>query len=184
MRPWAVSPTLSYGYAAVPVEGDVCGRCYQIEFDGTGHHNARDPGSQQLAGKTMIVQATNVGYDVAGRQFDLLIPGGGVGAFDACTDQWGVADPAVLGAQYGGFLTACNSGSHADRKACVRDRCETVFADDRFEELRAGCEWFIDWFEAADNPNLRYSEVACPDALVEGSGSDRRPIDDVAPSCR
>jgi hypothetical protein len=37
----------------------------------------------------MIVQATNVGADVGEGQFDLAIPGGGVGLFNACTKQWG-----------------------------------------------------------------------------------------------
>ncbi|MEI8634903.1 hypothetical protein P4S72_28405 [Vibrio sp. PP-XX7] len=42
-----------------------------------------------MQGKTMIVQALNIGYDVSGGQFDLLVPGGGVGAFNACSAQWG-----------------------------------------------------------------------------------------------
>ena len=45
--------------------------------------------STSIAGKKMIVQATNVGADVGEGQFDLAIPGGGVGLFNACTDQWG-----------------------------------------------------------------------------------------------
>ena len=50
-----------------------------------------------VAGKTMIVQILNIGGDVGGNQIDLLIPGGGVGAFNACSNQWGTSD---LGAQY------------------------------------------------------------------------------------
>lgn len=180
--PVAVSETLSYGFAAVPAEGDICGRCYRIDFDGTGHYDAADPGSQQLAGHTMIVQATNIGHDVGGGQFDLLIPGGGVGLFNACTRQWGLESDAPLGAQYGGFLTACQAegGSHDDVRACVRNRCDTVFDEPHLAELRAGCEWFVDWFKAADNPNLDYAEVECPAALVAISGLDRRPLDDIA----
>ena len=183
MAPWSVSSTLAYGFAAVPASGDVCGRCYELSFEGTGHYSASDPGSVALAGKRMIVQATNIGYDVGGGQFDLLIPGGGVGAFDACTYQWGTSD---LGAQYGGFLSACReslggSASHAALKSCVQTRCVTTFAGS-FPDLLAGCTWFVDWFEAADNPNLQYREVSCPDALVNNSGVDRRPLADVA-SC-
>lgn len=180
MAPWSVSETLSYGFAAVPVEGDVCGRCYQLDFDGSGHHNPTDPGASMLSTKTMIVQATNVGYDVAGRQFDLLIPGGGVGLFDACSYQWGV-DTSELGATYGGFLTACQQ-QHNDRQAresCVLARCEAVFGAPEFAELRAACHWFVAWFHIADNPNLTYREVACPAALVERSGIDRRPLNDL-----
>ncbi|MCB9603657.1 MAG: hypothetical protein H6721_03785 [Sandaracinus sp.] len=184
MAPRAISDTLSYGYAAVPADGDICGRCYRLDFTGEGHYNAADPGSRALMGRTMIVQATNIGHDVGGGQFDLLIPGGGVGLFNACSRQWGVSD-AELGAQYGGLLTACQA-SHSDHDAvrgCVRDRCHAIFDEPQFAELRAGCDWFVDWYHAADNPNLTFREVACPADLIAESGVDRRPLDDVAGSC-
>lgn len=180
MAPWQVSNKLSYGYAAVPATGDICGRCYQVEFTGTSHNAGNDPGSAALKGKTMIVQATNIGYDVGNGQFDILIPGGGVGAFNACSYQWGQDD---LGAQYGGFLLQCkqqNPGaSHEANKACVKARCDSVFQAPAQQELRDACAWFTGWFEAADNPNLRYAEVPCPDGIVQVSGVDRRPLDDV-----
>jgi hypothetical protein len=44
----------------------------------------------------MIVQATNVGSDVGEGQFDLAIPGGGVGLFNACTAQWGMDQSNVI----------------------------------------------------------------------------------------
>lgn len=185
MAPWAVSDDLSYGYAAVPANGGICGRCYRLDFDGTGHYDASDPGSRALMGRTMIVQATNIGHDVSGGQFDILIPGGGVGAFNACSRQWGVTD-AELGAQYGGFLTACRAsgGNHDAVRACVRSRCAAVFDEPQFADLRRGCDWFIDWYQAADNPNLHFREVACPDAIVTRSGVDRRPLNDIAaPMC-
>jgi hypothetical protein len=65
----------------------------------------------------------------------------------------------------------------------VRDRCHALFDDARFADLRAGCDWFVDWFHAADNPNLTFREIACPSDLVTASGVDRRPLDDVAESC-
>ncbi len=182
MTPWAVSPTLAYGFAAIPAEGDICGRCYQLDFDGTGHYNDSDPGSVALLGKTMIVQATNIGYDVGGGQFDILTPGGGVGAFDACSYQWGVETPE-LGATYGGFMTYCQEqvgSDHGKLKECVLSRCAAVFDDPGLAELAAGCEWYVDWYEVADNPDLRYQEVACPEAIVARSGLDRGPLDDVA----
>jgi len=181
MRPWAVSETLAYGFAAVPARGAICGRCYMLEFDGTGHYDAADPGSQTLVAKRMIVQATNIGHDVDGGQFDILIPGGGVGLFDACSAQWGVAESDELGAQYGGILTACREtfGDHSAYSACVRERCQSLFRSPGLTELRAGCEWFVDWYGAADNPNVDYFEVACPDAIIAVSGVDRRPFDDI-----
>jgi hypothetical protein len=180
MAPWAVNDSLAYGFAEVPASGDICGRCYQLEFDGTGHYNAQDPGSVALAGKTMIVQATNIGFDVGGGQFDILTPGGGVGAFDACSFQWGV-DTAELGATYGGFMTACQQmgGDLAQIKQCVLSRCAAVFDEPGMADLAAGCEWYVGWYEAADNPNLRYQEVACPPQLVALSGIDRGPLGDV-----
>ncbi|MEZ4384205.1 MAG: hypothetical protein R3A79_22920 [Nannocystaceae bacterium] len=180
--PWALSDTLAYGFAAVPAQGDICGRCYQLDFDGTGHYNAQDPGSVALSGKRMIVQATNIGYDVGGGQFDILTPGGGVGLFDACSYQWDV-QTSELGATYGGFMTYCQEqgGDHETIKACVLSRCAAVFDDPGLAELAAGCEWYVQWYEAADNPNLRYQEVPCPSALVDISGIDRGPLNDVTP---
>ncbi|MEE2786052.1 MAG: endoglucanase [Myxococcota bacterium] len=186
MAPRAIDEHLAYGYAAVPADGDVCGRCYELTFTGLGHHDANDPGSQRLMGKRMIVQATNIGHDVAGRQFDILVPGGGVGLFDACTQQWGLADNTDLGAQYGGFLTACQADPTVEgydaMKTCVRTRCDSVFGAPRLAELRQGCHWFVDWYHIADNPVLDYREVPCPVDLVADSGVDRRPLNDVA-SC-
>jgi hypothetical protein len=103
----------------------------------------------------MIVQAINIGFDVQDRQFDLLIPGGDIGAFTgACAAQWGTSD---LGAQYGGRL----------RREPVRP-------------AQTGCLWFVDWFQVANNPNLVYAEVECPQAIIDVSGVDRRPLDDIA----
>jgi hypothetical protein len=184
MAPWAVSATLSYGFAAVPAQGDICGRCYEISFDGTSYNAGNDPGSAALAGKRMIVQATNIGHDVGNGQFDLLIPGGGVGIFDACTYQWGV-QTSELGATYGGFLTHCKQtlgggASHAALKTCLQDRCDAVFDEPHMSDLAAGCSWFASWFELADNPALNYREIACPQAIIDASGVDRRPLNDVA----
>ena len=55
--------------------------------------------SGPVAGKTMIVQSTNTGGDLGSNQFDLLMPGGGVGIFDGCSAEFGTALP---GARYGG----------------------------------------------------------------------------------
>jgi len=168
--PWAVSDTLAYGFAAVNQGSDYCGRCYQLQFTGTSHNSSNDAGSQSLAGKTMIVQAINTG-GVDGTQFDLLIPGGGVGDFNACSTQWGTSD---LGEQYGGFFLACqksNNFDYAKSKACAAAKCQSVFGSKA--DLLAGCNFFVNWFGAPDNPALKYKEVTCPDAITSLSGLHR-----------
>ena len=168
--PWAVSDQLSYGYTAVAAlaGSDICGKCYQLQFTGSSHNGGSDPGSALLAGKTMIVQAINIGGDVGSGQFDIAIPGGGVGAFNACSSQWGVT-ASQLGPSYGGFLAACKQqgiSDHAGLKSCVMQKCTSVFSDKGLTELADGCRWFVDWFQAADNPSLQYAEVACPNDLM------------------
>jgi hypothetical protein len=172
--PWAVNDQLAYGYSAVPASqsSDICGKCFELQFMGQTHNSEPDPGSTALAGKRMIVQAVNIGSDVANGQFDLLVPGRGVGMFDACTSQWGV-NKADLGETYGGFLLACqkrgNRQDHAAMKSCVMQSCMNVFEANGLMELAAGCKWFIDWFQVADNPALKYKQVSCP-AELSGKG--------------
>jgi len=103
----------------------------------------------------MIVKVTNTGSDVAGNQFDLMIPGGGVGQFDACTNQW---NQSSLGERYGGFLSSCKTGTHADKKECVRKECMKIPAG----SARDGCIWFVDWFQIADNPKFTSTQTSCP----------------------
>jgi hypothetical protein len=156
--PWAVSNTVSYGFAAASGGNYVCGRCYQIDFTGAGH-SGTNAGATSLKGKSMIIQVINNG-GVAADQFDLLIPGGGVGDFNACSTQWGTSD---LGAQYGGFLLGCKGDVN-----CVKTKCNTIFANK--PGLMAGCEWFLGWFAAADNPNFVFKQVTCPTAITQKSG--------------
>lgn len=184
--PFAVSDTLAFGYAATS-SGDVCGRCFQLQFTGQSHNSPGDPGSSALLGKTMVVQAINIGFDVGGGQMDLLVPGGGVGAFNACSNQWGVSNEE-LGVQYGGFLAACKQeigwdASLQEYKSCVVNRCNSVFGSRGLTTLQQGCLWFADWFEAADNPALKYKEVACPAELTSGSGMNRTPLNDISNAC-
>ncbi len=151
--PRAVSECLSYGYIAKANPN--CGGCYRIQFTGQGEHLASDPGSQLIRGKQMIVKVSNTGSDVAGNQFDLMIPGGGVGMFNACSNQWGTND---LGAQFGGFLAECSSNSFEERKACVRQGCMKIPAGG----ARDGCLWFVDWLQIADNPKFTSQPTDCP----------------------
>jgi hypothetical protein len=154
--PWSVSNTLSYGYAAF--NGVACGTCYQLDFTGSGSTTT----SGALKGKSMIVQVINIG-DIGANHFDLLIPGGGVGANNACTSngkQWGSAD---IGSQSGGMLAGCSANT-----SCVTTKCQAAFGS--MPLLLAGCEWFTGWFGAADNPNIVYQKVSCPAAISAKSG--------------
>lgn len=100
----------------------------------------------------MIVQATNTGGDLGSNQFDLAIPGGGVGIFNACTDEWN-APASGWGAQYGGISTnTCSAFPKA---------------------LQPGCGFRFDWFENADNPEMEFERVECPAAITAKSGCKR-----------
>ena len=64
--PWEVSDELSYGWAAVRIAGGSeagwCCACYELTFtDGP------------VAGKRMIVQATNTGEDLGDDHFDIAV---------------------------------------------------------------------------------------------------------------
>jgi len=149
--PHAVNDCLSYGYIAKANPN--CGGCYRIQFTGEGKDNANDPGSKLIKGKQMIVKVSNTGGDVASNQFDLMVPGGGVGQFNACSKEWGTSD---LGAQYGGFFTQC-TGAYSAKKQCARDACMKLPSG-----VRDGCIWFIDWLQAADNPKFTSQATDCP----------------------
>ena len=158
--PWSVSDTLSYGFAAY--NGVDCGTCFQLQFTGKGQYNSGDPGSNAISGKTMIVQVINIG-GISSNQFDLLIPGGGVGANNACTGgsaQWSGAD---IGDTNGGMLTTCK-----DDKSCVQQKCQAAFGN--MPQLLAGCNWVAGWFSAADNPQIVYQKTTCPADITAKSG--------------
>ncbi|KAK2629462.1 hypothetical protein QTJ16_000282 [Diplocarpon rosae] len=144
--PWAVSETLAYGFVAATIAGGTeaswCCACYELTFT-----------SGPVAGKQMVVQATNTGGDLGSNQFDIAIPGGGFGSFNGCTAEWGTPSTG-WGAQYGGITT--------------RSQCDAFPA-----KLRAGCYWRFDWFQNADNPAATFQQVACPAALTAQSGCVR-----------
>ncbi|ELU42759.1 glycosyl hydrolase family 45 domain-containing protein [Rhizoctonia solani AG-1 IA] len=126
--PWAVNDSLSYGFAAVKLQGGAestwCCQCYELTFT-----------SGPVSGKKMIVQTTNTGGDLGNNHFDLMIPGGGVGIFgQGCASQYG-APSTGWGAQYGGVSS--------------RSQCSQLPS-----ALQAGCNWRFDWFQNADNPSV------------------------------
>ena len=134
-----------YGFlfAAAPGSaGNTCGKCYKLDLD---------------IGKTLIVMATNIGWDVQGGQFNLMIPGGGVGLDNGCK-TW---DSSLMGATYGGLLSECGAGN----VDCLRQKCNIAFANE--ELAREGCLFLADFMNAADNPRISYQEVECPDVLKE-----------------
>ena len=141
-QPWAINTTLAYGFAAASIAGGtestwLCA-CYKLTFDS----------STPVSGKSMIVQVVNTaGADVSTNQFDLLIPGGGVGIYNGCTAQFG-APAKGWGAQYGGIsnLTECAQLPAA---------------------LRPGCNWRFNWFSNANNPAVSFHRLKCPAALTE-----------------
>ncbi|KAJ4358374.1 uncharacterized protein N0V89_002956 [Didymosphaeria variabile] len=144
--PWAVDDKLAYGFAAVKLAGSTenawCCSCYELTFT-----------SGPVAGQQLVVQATNTGGDLGQNHFDLAMPGGGVGLFNACTNQWG-APPNGWGAQYGGI---------SKQSDC----------DGFPEKLKAGCNWRFDWFKGADNPDVTFKKVTCPKAITDKSGCIR-----------
>jgi hypothetical protein len=157
--PWSLDGTLAYGFAAH--NGVPCGRCYQLQFNGGGHDGQNN---SALNSKTMIVQVTNIG-GIGSDQFDLLIPGGGVGSADpdasVCKSQFGSS--ADLGAQNGGFRTSCGGDA-----TCIRNRCQSVFSGKT--DMLNGCNWFVDWFGMADNPTFSFQQISCPAAITQRSG--------------
>jgi len=148
--PWYDAGTnLSYGFVAF--NGANCGTCFELQFTG---------GS--ISGKQMIVQVVNVG-NISANQFDVLIPGGGVGINNACQYQW----PGLnIGSQNGGFLTAANGNGSSAQTAC-----HSAFTSlTNGAQLVAGCDWFAGWFASANNPNVIYKQVTCPSQLKQVSG--------------
>ena len=181
MAPIAVNDQLSYGYVAGTADGK-CGKCFHLQYDGSfkdaSGNNAPKETHKALKGKHMIVMASNIGHDVGGGvgdlpagQFDLMVPGGGVGAFDALSTQVN-GQNIKWGAGFGGFLTECQSQHGYDNtlavyQQCIRDMCDAAFANAGFPNLLRGCHWFADWFMAADNPTYYIEEVECPQYLID-----------------
>ncbi|OQV23253.1 putative endoglucanase type K [Hypsibius exemplaris] len=137
--PWVINDRLAYGFAAAKIvgldEGDWCCACYKLDFaDGPA------------VGKSMVVQVTNTGYSNSSN-FNLQIPGGGVGSENGCGRQWAV-NTSSWGQVYGGLDS--------------RDKCEVLPV-----VLRKGCYFRFDWLEGANNPSVHFAKVPCPTELEE-----------------
>lgn len=183
MAPIAVNDTLSYAYVAGTADGK-CGKCYHLQYDGhfkdEFENNPPKATHKALKGKHMVVMASNIGHDVAGGntslpagQFDLMVPGGGVGAFDALSVQVN-GQNVNWGAGFGGFLTECQKntncgteGSLECYQTCINDMCDAAFGNAGLPNLLRGCHWFAEWYMAADNPTYYIEEVECPQYLID-----------------
>lgn len=161
--PIVVNDTLAFAFAATPGGENNCGKCFDLAFTGKGKYATDNHG--KLKGKHLIVMSSNVGYDVAGGQFDVMIPGGGYGIFNGCSQRMGWGSQ---GAQYGGLLTECeeSSGYKASTyKSCLTKKCNESFAND--PQAKEGCLFLANWMNAAGNPLHNYREVECPKELLE-----------------
>ncbi|MCR5027624.1 MAG: glycosyl hydrolase family 5 [Fibrobacter sp.] len=167
--PMIIDDSTAYAFAAVPASnGGQCGHCYALTFTGTGKYESKSP-QQALKGKVLVVMASNVGADVEQGQFDVMIPGGGVGIYNGCSGMgWG----SDMGQQYGGLLSDCEtsvgysySGATliSKRAECLTNKCNSTFANDAV--AKEGCLFLATWMSAAGNPNHTYVEVECPAEL-------------------
>ena len=175
MAPVAVNDNLSYAYVAGPGSQTTCGKCFHLQYDGSfkdaSANNAPKETHKALKGKHIVVMTSNIGHDVEVGQFDLMVPGGGVGAFDALSTQVN-GQNINWGAGFGGFLTECQGKLGYDNtlenyQECVKDMCDAAFGNAGFPNLLRGCHWFAEWYMAADNPTYHWEEVECPQYLID-----------------
>lgn len=152
----------AFAFAAVPASnGGQCGKCFQLTFTGEGKYS-NDANNRAIKGKKLIIMVTNVGHDVEQGQFDIMIPGGGVGAFNGCSQMgWG-----NQGKQYGGLLSDCEESTNYSAgkyASCLTEKCNSVFKNDA--KAKEGCLFLATWMHAANNPKHNYVEVECPSQL-------------------
>jgi len=168
--PFLVTGNLSMAFAAVAVggrhglTGDTnCGQCFQLQFTDQFHANGNWGGAHaDLVGKHLVVQVTNIGYDVAGEHsFDIQIPGAGQGLFTSgCIAQFS-------GFTSGDFDCDNNYGGCFEKIGCQRLP----------KALQPGCEWRYDWYRwfihggKTNNPYVNFRRVQCPTELTDISMS-------------
>lgn len=153
---------MGFAFAAVPAsDGGDCGKCYQLTFTGKGKYST-DDNHRYIKGKKLIIMTTNIGGDVQQGQFDIMIPGGGVGMFNGCSSMgWG-----NQGAQYGGLLSDCETEKNykpAATLSCLKEKCNSAFGSDA--KAKQGCLFLAEFMHGAGNPMHDYVEVECPEVL-------------------
>ena len=163
----SANPYVAYAFGATnPQE---CGACYEVQFtgkSGCSDSSSCPANSSTIVYNTLYIQGINTGSDVKSGQFDIMIPGGGVGIYNACSTQWD-ANGQSLGAQYGGFFDGSGSLCNGNT-SCYNTQCNKFFANK--PDMLAGCLWFSSWLKAASNPQITYTKVACPKQLTDKSG--------------
>ncbi|CAG9830084.1 unnamed protein product [Diabrotica balteata] len=142
----AVNDTLALGFVAakfIHSNRNMCCSCVLFKFK-----------PAELANKQMIVQVTNTGGDdpsATTNEFDIAMPGSGVGYFtQGCTSQWHT-DVASWGDQYGGVRTL--------------QECYNLP-----QPLWEGCAFRFNWMYGYSNPDVTFEEVECPQELIDISG--------------
>lgn len=162
--PIIINDTLAFAFAATPGGENNCGKCFDLVFDGGCKYDATSL-HKKMKGKHLIVMSNNVGYDVAGGQFDVMIPGGGYGIFNGCSQKMGWGSQ---GSQYGGLLDECEkeTGYNSSKyKSCLTEKCNKSFSSD--PEAKEGCLFLATWMNAAGNLTHNYREVECPQELKQ-----------------
>ncbi|KAG8791364.1 hypothetical protein FRC12_009419 [Ceratobasidium sp. 428] len=140
--PFVVNDSLSYGFAAVNIQGGSesswCCQCYELTFT-----------SGPVSGKKLVVQATNTGGDLGNNHFDLMIPGGGVGP------QMMMVGSTVYLARVAPLNTEPHRPGGVLNMEVSQATCDTSAAEcsQLPSALQAGCNWRFGWFGGADNPS-------------------------------
>jgi hypothetical protein len=142
-------------YAFVAANSQCCA-CYELTYLATsldGDGNVCTDCSQyggELEGETIIVQVINSGGDLGINQFDVMVPGGGLGIYNGV-----VGDEAPNGEA---LFPDSNEEDWGERYGGVKTREECAFLP---PQVRAGCEWQFDSVQNADNPGVSYKRVSC-----------------------
>lgn len=179
--PTVVDDQLAYGFAAGKFKGhatpdDECCKCVLLEFVAD-----ENPANASVVGKQMVVQLTNIGYDLepedGDAHFDIMIPGGGEGLFMGCSaNQFYTPNngytPKLTEEN---LLAQKGTSTWGKRYGGVSSEAECEFLP---EPLRAGCKFRFGWGGGMDNPKAKFKQVQCPLILTETTGCAR--TDDVA----
>lgn len=154
-QPWTADDGVLYAFAAGGGGDAECCTCYELEF--LDYSIGASSYQGQLEGKKMVVQVTNTGSDLGQKHFDIQIPGGGFGIFNACVGPendipfYQTGSESDWGQRYGGV----NSDT----------QCANIP-----QNVQDGCNWRFNDFLNSDNPAVKYRAVRCPDSLVAKSG--------------
>lgn len=164
-----------------------CCKCYQVSYTGSDSRQAGGPGPQQsqlspgnpngpwgdgsqdgyseYPKKDLIVQAFNVGGDVAENQFDIYMAAGGLGIFNAC-DANSPSSPFYGGSnwpgeQYGGIQEISDCDSIPETRQ-----------DSYGNSLKENCKKSFQGYYHG-NWGIKFTPVKCPDGLYKLSGCKR-----------